>query len=136
MFFHNPPFSRAQKTATLPCFPPPLPPCSLRKHPFLLALRRRGRFARRNLRAKHPHRRRARRNGCFCRLAPLLISDRFLRRKLSEMSSVSSPLALKICPQMHASRKMANFAKIQRCPKGPLEKCNFDENSSKVKRKV
>ena len=36
-------------------------PCaaSLRKHPFLLALRRRGRFARR---------RRARRNGCFRRL--------------------------------------------------------------------
>ena len=35
---------------------------SLRKHPFLLALRRRGRFA------KRPHRRRARRNGCFRRL--------------------------------------------------------------------
>ena len=35
---------------------------SLRKHPFLLALRRRARFA------KRPHRRRARRNGCFRRL--------------------------------------------------------------------
>ena len=35
---------------------------SLRKHPFLLALRRYGRFARRNAR------RRARRNGCFRRL--------------------------------------------------------------------
>ena len=45
---------------------------NLRKHPFLLALRRRGRFARRNvvpiLRAKRPHRRRARRNGSFRRL--------------------------------------------------------------------
>ena len=35
---------------------------SLRKHPFLLALRRWGRFA------KRPQRRRARRNGCFRRL--------------------------------------------------------------------
>ena len=35
---------------------------SLRKHPFLLALRRWGRFA------KCPQRRRARRNGCFRRL--------------------------------------------------------------------
>ena len=37
---------------------------SLRKHPFLLALRRWGRFARR----KRPQRRRARRNGCCRRL--------------------------------------------------------------------
>ena len=36
---------------------------SLRKHPFLLALRRWERF-----RAKRPQRRRARRNGCFRRL--------------------------------------------------------------------
>ena len=36
---------------------------SRRKHPFLLALRRWGRFA------KHPQRRRAGRNGCFRRLA-------------------------------------------------------------------
>ena len=35
---------------------------SLRKHPFLLALRRWGRFA------KRPQRRRGRRNGCFRRL--------------------------------------------------------------------
>ena len=39
---------------------------SLRKHPFLLALRLWGRFARRN--AKRSRWRRARRNGCFCRL--------------------------------------------------------------------
>ena len=38
---------------------------SLLKHPFLHALRRWGRF----VRAKHPKRRRARRNGCFRRLA-------------------------------------------------------------------
>ena len=38
---------------------------SLRKHPFLLALRRWGRFA------KRPQRRRARRNGCFRRLDAL-----------------------------------------------------------------
>ena len=44
---------------------------SLRKHPFLLALRRWGRFARRNLRAKRPQRRRARRKGCFRRLLAL-----------------------------------------------------------------
>ena len=37
---------------------------SQRKHPFLLALRRLGRFARR----KRPRRRRATRNGCFRRL--------------------------------------------------------------------
>ena len=36
---------------------------SLRKHPFLLALRRWERFA------KRPRRRRARRNGCFRRLS-------------------------------------------------------------------
>ena len=36
---------------------------SLQKHPFLLALRRWGRFA------KRPRRRRARRNGCFRRLS-------------------------------------------------------------------
>ena len=44
---------------------------SLRKHPFILALRRSGHFARRNvtfLRAKRPERRRARINGCFRRL--------------------------------------------------------------------
>ena len=43
---------------------------SLRKHPFLLALRRWERFARRNvfLLAKRPRRRRTRRNGCFRRL--------------------------------------------------------------------
>ena len=48
-------------------FAPQAHQCSLRKHPFLLALRRRGRF----LRAKRPHRRRARRNGCFRRLTPM-----------------------------------------------------------------
>ena len=43
---------------------------SLRQQPFLLALRRRGRFANR------PQRRRARRNGCFCRLSkPLCIGQ-------------------------------------------------------------
>ena len=41
---------------------------SLRKHPFLLALRRWGRFA------KRPQRRRARRNGCFRRLDLLNIN--------------------------------------------------------------
>ena len=41
---------------------------SLRKHPFLLALRRWGRFARRKRQTKRPHRRRAKRNGCFRRL--------------------------------------------------------------------
>ena len=38
---------------------------SLRKHPFFLVLRRRGRFAKRT---KRPQRRRARRNRCFRRL--------------------------------------------------------------------
>ena len=42
---------------------------SLRKHPFLLALRRWGRFVSFRFRAKRPQRRRARRNGCFRRLA-------------------------------------------------------------------
>ena len=41
------------------------PSCSLRKHPFLLALRR-------FFRAKRPQRRRARRNECFRRLSFLL----------------------------------------------------------------
>ena len=40
--------------------------CSLRKHPFLFALRRWGRFARRNVT------RRARRNRCFRRLQGLI----------------------------------------------------------------
>ena len=47
---------------------------SLRKHPFLLALRRWGRFARRNLLAKRPRRRRVRRNGCFRGLKGNLLS--------------------------------------------------------------
>ena len=51
------------------CIPSP-PICSLRQHPFLLALCRWGRF----LRAKRPQRRRARRNGCFRRLIHLHIS--------------------------------------------------------------
>ena len=46
--------------------------CSLRKHPFLLALRRWGRFARR----KRPQRRRAKRNGCFRR--PALFASCYL----------------------------------------------------------
>ena len=48
--------------------------CSLRKHPFLLALRRWGRFARR----KRPQRRRAKRNGCFRR--PALFASCYLWR--------------------------------------------------------
>ena len=54
--------------------------CSLRKHPFLLALRRWGLFARRNkfLRAKRPQRRRARRNGFFRRLARMRIVRRVI----------------------------------------------------------
>ena len=51
------------------CIPSPSI-CSLRQHPFLLALCRWGRF----LRAKRPQRRRARRNGCFRRLTHLHIS--------------------------------------------------------------
>ena len=47
---------------------------SLRKHPFLLALRRCGRFARRNLLAKRPRQRRVRRNGCFRGLKGNLLS--------------------------------------------------------------
>ena len=46
---------------------------SLRKHPFLLALHLRGRFARRFLLSKRPKRRGARRNGCFRRLYQQLI---------------------------------------------------------------
>ena len=42
---------------------------SLRKHPFLLALRHRGRFA------KRPHRRRASRNGFFRRLRVSMVRD-------------------------------------------------------------
>ena len=45
--------------------------CSMRKHPFLLALRRWGLFL--FLRAKRPQRRRARRNGFFRRLARMRI---------------------------------------------------------------
>ena len=48
---------------------------SLRKHPFLLALRRWGRFA------KRPKRRRARRNGCFRRL----VYDRTQKIKKSNL---------------------------------------------------
>ena len=49
---------------------------SLRKHPFLLALRRWGH------RAKRPQRRRARRNGCFRRLRlTFCISRLKIRRK-------------------------------------------------------
>ena len=51
---------------------------SLRKHPFLLALRCRGRFARRK-RANRPHRRRARRNGCFRRLATAKKKSNFIQ---------------------------------------------------------
>ena len=49
--------------------------CSLRKHPFLLALCRWALFARRNkfLLEKRPQRRRARRNGFFRRLARMRI---------------------------------------------------------------
>ena len=46
---------------------------SLPKHSLLLALRRRGRFARRN--AKRPYRRRARRNGCFRMLVQYSLSQ-------------------------------------------------------------
>ena len=54
---------------------------SLRKHPFLLALRRWGRFARR----KRPQRRRARRNGCFRRLVCFHM-HRVLKRKRNELT--------------------------------------------------
>ena len=52
-------------------------PCSasLRKHPFLLALRRWGRFARRFLLAKRPQRRRVKKNGCFRRLIFCLVKN-------------------------------------------------------------
>ena len=56
--------------------------CSLRKHPFLLALRHRGRFVSFRFRAKRPHRRRARRNGCFRRLRRMASFCRGRRMKI------------------------------------------------------
>ena len=44
IFFHNPPFWRAQKTLTLPCFPPPLPPANFWQVPKDNDLIRQGQF--------------------------------------------------------------------------------------------
>ena len=64
---------------------------SLRKHPFLFALRRWGRFARRT---KRPQRRRARRNGCFRRLCHCKwrhFQSVSRARQASYPTSISSP---------------------------------------------
>ena len=59
---------------------------SLRQQPFLLALRRWGRFA------KRPQRRRARRNGCFCRLSkPLCIGQPLV------IERPSAPFRISVC---------------------------------------
>ena len=70
---------------------------SLRKHPFLFVLRRRGRFAKR---AKRPQRRRARRNGYFRRLLlrqTFCLTRCWRRRKLMGHATLSPKFPSPLC---------------------------------------
>ena len=99
---------------------------SLRKHPFVLALRRQGRFAR----GKRPQRRRARTNGCFRRLLDTVICKKQLPKFVFEISQLVSELGSQLISYQLVWSRVSSDNMDCPSPVTLIQHCRFEFTDS------